>query len=210
VHWDALEENCVLQLHWRKDEPFSKLLGSNGFRVLTIARHPLDVLISILHFCPREPRTARWLDGECGGESGIIGRSPVSAEFLRYATSSRASALLSVSREWWNSPGTLDFRYEDLVARPLDTVDVLLSELGPSPAVPADVLQALTLENARQTSINGHYWQGKPGQWRSLLTGERVIAIREAQTAAFDTLGYRSDFDPRLTDTAALEFWSKL
>lgn len=66
LDWGTLPENCVVQIHWHKSLEISTLLESHGFQVLTIARHPLDVLISILHFSMFEPQTACWLDGEGG------------------------------------------------------------------------------------------------------------------------------------------------
>lgn len=81
LDWGKLPENCVVQIHWHKISEFSTLLETHGFRVLTIAKHPLDVLISILHFLMYEPQTACWLDGEGDGESYIFDKSPASSEF---------------------------------------------------------------------------------------------------------------------------------
>ena len=80
------------------------MLQRHGFRVLVLSRHPLDVLISILHFVRKDRETNNWLGGEGGDERSIFGASPCSPQFLAYATSERAKALLSVSREWWPDP----------------------------------------------------------------------------------------------------------
>jgi hypothetical protein len=46
----------VLQLHWhRTPELFGRLLERHGFRVVSIARHPFDVLLSILQFVASQP-----------------------------------------------------------------------------------------------------------------------------------------------------------
>ena len=82
-----------------------------------LARHPLDVLVSILHFASHEPQTARWLDGEGGDESSILGAEPASAAFLASATGPRARALLAVTPEWWPHGGVA-VRYEDAVGSP--------------------------------------------------------------------------------------------
>lgn len=58
-----LPERVALQIHWYREPNFQAILKSNGFKVVTIARHPLDVLISALRFIPHEPLTSRWLEG---------------------------------------------------------------------------------------------------------------------------------------------------
>jgi hypothetical protein len=100
LDWETLPENCIVQLHWHRLPPFTTFLAAQNFRVVTMARHPLDILISILQFSPHEPQTACWLDGENGNETAIHNKSVISPEFLAYAVSSRAQALLSISREW--------------------------------------------------------------------------------------------------------------
>jgi hypothetical protein len=65
--WNELPPSCVLQLHWHPVESFLKRLEDQGFRVIVLSRHPLDVLISILHFSLHD-KTAGWLEGEHGNE----------------------------------------------------------------------------------------------------------------------------------------------
>ena len=93
-------------------------LKTNGFRLLTVCRHPLDVLISILHFSSVHAGTSSWLDGQGGDERAIAEATPCSAEFLDYAVSMRADILLSVSRHWKTVEDCLLVRYEDLVEEP--------------------------------------------------------------------------------------------
>src|SRR6266403_798552 len=50
IAWALLTERCVLQLHWPPTPSFRKLLVEHNVRTLVLCRHPLDVLISILHF----------------------------------------------------------------------------------------------------------------------------------------------------------------
>lgn len=45
-----IPDRCVLQIHWYREPNFQRFLFENRFKVVSIARHPLDVLISILHF----------------------------------------------------------------------------------------------------------------------------------------------------------------
>jgi hypothetical protein len=43
-------------------------LDRNGIVPLSMCRHPLDILISILHFCQYEPQTSQWIDSRGGSE----------------------------------------------------------------------------------------------------------------------------------------------
>src|SRR5476649_184977 len=82
----GLPPECVVQIHWRREPDFLAFLAAHGFRVLTVARHPLDVLISILQFAVHDSESDRWLLGRGGDESGIFGAMPGSRVFVEYAT----------------------------------------------------------------------------------------------------------------------------
>src|SRR5439155_7461592 len=100
LDWEALPPQCVLGIHWHPVPPFLALLERHDFRAVALARHSLDVLVSVLHFALYAP-TARWLEGEGGDERPIYGAMPRSSPFLEYAAGKRACALLYVSRDWW-------------------------------------------------------------------------------------------------------------
>lgn len=82
LDWETLPEKCIVQLHWHRLPPFTTFLATQNFRVVTMARHPLDILISILQFAPHEPQTVCWLDGENGDETAIHNKSVISPEFF--------------------------------------------------------------------------------------------------------------------------------
>ena len=89
VNWRALPPRVILQLHWPPGEDFVLQLDQHGFRPIVLARHPLDVLISILAFSQHDDSTVRWLGGAGGNERCIDGASPLSEAFLAYATGPR-------------------------------------------------------------------------------------------------------------------------
>jgi hypothetical protein len=198
-------------MHWHRYPSFVDRLEQYGFRVLVLARHPLDVLISILHFAMHEP-TSRWLEGEEGTERPIFGAMPRSTAFLDYATGPRAAALLSVSREWWRTPGCVPVRYESLVQDPQSELARLQEVFGLAARKPiAEVLAATTLRNLRVLNDNiHHFWQGRVGLWRSLLTAAEATRIAEAQGPVFSELGYACDPDPHLTGREADANWTRL
>ena len=211
VPWDTLPERCILQLHWPRMASITGALAYHGFRTVTIARHPLDVLISILHFAPHESLTARWLDGTGGDERSIFGVSPGSEEFLRYATGPRSTALLGVSHQWWGGPESRPIRYEDLVADPISQLTALAADLAIDHHVsPEAAIAANTIEALRTTTANQHFWRGRPGQWKSLLTSSRAEEIGAAHRRVFKDLGYSVNPDRGLFDRLAESNWSDL
>jgi hypothetical protein len=207
VDWETLPEDCVLQLHWPRTRGFVRKLDRYGFHVVVLSRHPLDVLISILHFSAHEPETARWLDGAHGDEHLIIGVEPTSHEFWKYATSRRARALVGVSAQWWKR-GLVAMRYEDLVAEPARELQRVVDALGIRPALPPKaVTETVTFGALKSETSNEHFWQGQPNHWRALLPELPARDIARAHARVLNQLGYPVDPDPGLTHAEALDRW---
>lgn len=209
--WAELPPRCLVQLHHHRTPTFERLLADHGFRPLVLARHPLDVLISILHFAAHDSNTHRWLEGDGGNETPILTAFPHSPAFLEYATSPRAERLLSVSRQWWGADGVHCLRYEDLVRDPAAELARLGAAVGES--APAETirqaLSANTMESLRPTAPNRHFWRGRPGHWKTLLPAANARRIAAAHQANFDAFGYVCDPDPSLTDDQAYANWLK-
>jgi hypothetical protein len=209
--WNGAADNCIVQMHWHRSEQLLDLLKRNQFKVVTIGRHPLDVLISILHFSKNEPQTRSWLLGEGGDETAIHGRSPLSPEFLAYALSPRAEALLAVSAEWWAQDEVTSTRYEDLVADPAQTLNAICARLGAVKNDPEAAVGALTLEKLRPTSFNDHFWQGRPGLWRQLLPSVVAGPILKMHARILSTLGYiEEESDQALDAQTAAAAWAQV
>jgi hypothetical protein len=205
--WAELPPEVVLQLHWRRTPEFAAKLAEHGFRVVTVARHPLDVLVSILHFCIHESESEYWLRGAGGSEADIFGAMPRSRVFVEYAKGPRAAELLAVTPDWWGQPGVVGVRYEDLVADTEGELQRLAAALGPvrCGSIP-EAVEACSMVRMRQRSINSHFWQGRPGLWRHLLPAAEAREI----AAALPDLGYPIDPDPALDALAADRNWVRL
>lgn len=209
TEWATMPAKVVYQSHWPHSSDLTERAKHHGVRLVTIARHPLDVLLSILHFCQYEPETRHWLLGDGGDEATLHKVTPGDRAFLKYATSPRAKALLNVTASWWQRPEVIRVRYEDLVADTVKTLQQLTRAIGRSPAGPLrDVIAVNSLENARRTSLNNHFWQGRPGLWRQLLTASQVRTIQSAHAEVFATLGYDCDADRSLSGRAARANWA--
>jgi hypothetical protein len=205
--WGALPPECVLQLHWRRTPEFAAKLSEQGFRVVTVARHPLDVLISVLHFCIYESESDQWLLGAGGSEADIFGAMPRSRAFVEYAKGPRAAALLSVTPEWWGRADVVGVRYEDLIRDAESELRRIETAFGPVRCGSLSAaVEACALGRLRQTTTNNHFWQGRPGLWRHLLPAAEANEIAS-------TIGHLNepiDPDPMLDMLTADRNWVRL
>lgn len=206
--WRDLPPEIVLQLHHRREPEFEATLAEHGFRVLTISRHPLDVLISILHVAVHEIESEHWLDGRHGDERTIWGAMPRSRCFLDYAVSPRAAELLAVTSDWWQQPDCVSVRYEDCVRDTTAVLEHLESAFGrPRQVEFATALAENSLSRLRGTATNNHFWKGQPGLWRELLPEPEAREIAQAHSAILANLGYVCDPDPVLDPLTADRTW---
>jgi hypothetical protein len=212
VPWDNLPDDLVLQLHWRRTDAFLIRLQQQGFQVVVLARHPLDVLISILHFVVHDANTSLWLAGEGGNEQTIRGAMPRSTGFLEYARSPRAAALLAVGREWWSASGCHQVRYEELSRDPVSELERLVKALGRAPRkTSAEAVETCTIPRLRARWQTNHYfWLGKTGLWRCLLPVADAEALGPALQSNLSVYGYPFDPDPALTGLQADHNWVDL
>jgi hypothetical protein len=212
VPWDNLPDDFVLQLHWRRTDPFLIRLQQHGFQVVVLARHPLDILISILHFVVHDANTSLWLAGEGGNEQTIRGAMPRSTVFLEYVRSPRAAALLAVGREWWSASGCHQVRYEELNRDPVGELERLVKALGRAPRkTSAEAVETSTIPRLRARWQTNHYfWLGKTGLWRCLLPVADAEALWPAVQSNLSLYGYPFDPDPGLTGFQADQSWVDL
>ncbi|GIW85769.1 MAG: hypothetical protein KatS3mg108_0093 [Isosphaeraceae bacterium] len=209
--WASLPPECVLQMHWLREPGLVERLRAEGFRVVTIARHPFDVLISILHVAVHDVQSEQWLLGLAGDESILWGAWPRHPVFLEYAASPRAAALLAVSREWAADPEAVVVRYEAFVADPAGALADAVARIGPARAADlADVAARHTMAEQRRRHVNNHFWMGRPGLWRELLPAPEAAQLAAACQASLTAFGYQADPDPALMPADADRRWRSL
>ncbi len=210
LHWAELPARCIVQMHWRAKPDVWKISRDFGFQPITIVRHPLDVLISILHFCNFELETNYWLDGEGGDETSIRCKNPTDPAFAAYATGRRATALLSISAAWMEQK-IPHVRYEELVANTEPALRKFLTQLAVESFRPfSDVIGDNTLEEMRSHSVNHHFWQGTPGLWSRLIDKDLANRIHDAHADTFTSLGYGIEEARRVPPEESWKLWSAL
>jgi hypothetical protein len=211
VPWSALPDSAVVTMHQHYTTPLAATLHAHRFRVLTLTRHPLDMLISILHFAQHEPTTARWLAGEGGSEDMLIGATPLDASFRAYALGPRFRALLAISGEWRDVPGVVHVRYESLQRDAVGELGRVADAFGgPLMMTLAAAVEANQIEKLRPTTANEHFWQGQIGLWRRLLPREMAREIADAHADLFVSYGYVCDPDDDLQAVDAHRNWQRL
>ena len=209
IQWQALPARCIVAMHIRRRPEFAEFLSSQGFTPIVTVRHPLDVLLSILHFSKYEPSTARWLEGIHGDERTLSDADPTSPAFLQYALSERAAALLAVSVDWLDT-ACAAVRYEELVANPLQTLERLLVTLGETAQAPLpEVIENHTIPRLRPLAQH-HFWRGIPGLWRDVFTREYRQAVYDRHETVFRALGYNCECPTAPTAEAAYQKWQSL
>jgi len=209
--WSRLPQRCILQVHWGPEPDLLARLEEHAFRVITLTRHPFDVLISILHFATLNTESEHWYAGREGDERGLQLATPSSPEFIGYATGPRARLLLDVSRQWAARPDCLVVRYESLVEHPGARLAELCRRLRPAPeGAVAAAVETHRLEMQRPNTHDQHFWQGTPGHWRRFLPEAEARTIAAAHADVLAAGGYACDPDPTLTAARAEAVWHAL
>jgi len=207
--WQSLPAECVLQIHHRRTPDFERRLAREGFQVMALARHPLDVLISILHVAVHGVESEQWLDGAGGDDRCLWGAMPTSTAFAEYVAGPRAAELLAVTGDWYGQPGVVSLRYEDLAADPAAALASLVPVLGAPTGDPFEqAIRETSIASLRKlTGNHAHFWQGRAGQWRELLPVDTVAKLVTSIQPAMDMGGYSADGDEGLTASAADARW---
>jgi len=196
-------------MHWHRTPDLTELLQRRNFEVIVTVRHPLDVLLSILHFCHYEPATAKWLEGQGGDESPLFGADPTSPQFLQYAVSPRAKSLLGISAEWQPLSRAV-IKYEELVADTEGALQRTLPILSCEAIEPlSEVVQRHTLDRLRLVSQR-HFWRGEPGLWRRLIPPDYRRQIYDCHKDLFELWDYGCPEGPALSVDDARENWRRI
>jgi len=211
LDWHGLPTHSVIQMHWPANPSFTAQLRGHGYHVVVLVRHPLDILISILHFAKHEPQTARWLDGAYGDERSILGTEPCSEQFVDYAIGPRAKALVEISSEWTSRHDVIPVRFEDLVEHPAHELQRIVERSGMRPIASVDeVIETVSFARLRSEANNQHIWQGRLGLWRKLLPPTYAQAVSEPYRRLAAHYGYDLTPNPTLTLESARREWAAI
>ncbi len=221
IPWNDLPRRCVIAVHEWPEPEFLDRLEENGVRVISPARHPFDVLISWLNYYYYVHEDGR-CDGQCN-ECCLVGLSPRSEEFLDYVKGFHGRAVLGFTPQWWRRPDVIRMRYEDLVADPAAALARAAEQIGEPFRMPvSEVVEATSIGQMKSNRAQWqyHFWQGRPGLWRSLIPSAEARSMASALAEPFEAfkyacdpfagLGYACDPDESLDPGEADRNWLRL
>jgi hypothetical protein len=210
LDWLALPDRALIHLHWPRTPYLQSLLDKAGVQVVTIIRHPFDVMLSVLRFAQMTPATADWLWGEAGSENILLDADPTSPQFAQWAMSERAAALVDVSRSWAACRGVVSVRYESLIASPDEEFSTLLQALG----VKEMHALAEAIERYSPARVNrigfGHSWLASSGVWQELFTSDLVDLLLARYRGHLQDAGYSTEISGVADREEALKRWIDL
>jgi FkbM family methyltransferase len=192
LDWAALPNRFVVQLAWERTRFLEHALREQGIAVVSVARHPLDVLVNFCAGAHDDDNLDSWLEGREGGEQGLRGAQPGDTAFLEWALSPRARLLLSLTPQWWSSPTTHRLHHEDFLAQPEREFAALLEACELEPM--SDPSQTLASNPPARLRTGGdHAWGGPGDLWRAALPAAAVDALMDAHREVIVALGYDPD-----------------
>lgn len=204
-----LPDRCILQCHWYREPHFQAFLRDRGFQVLVVARNPLDILLSVLHYVRHEPETQSWLLGNCEIPPELSRADPTSNVFRDYCLGFGAENLLCVTYQWWHEPTALKVRYEQLVADPDGWFGALAMTLG----YPAETLGSSDRRvgfDMFKALPNRHGWQGVAGSGSRMIPQALAEEIHDRHRRLFELCGYAAPVGGPSRDEALLHWRSAM
>ena len=178
-----------------------QVLKRERFRVISPARHPLDVLISYLHWA-----LVTRADPE------IFAAMPRSRPSSNHATGPKAANFLAMTREWWRRDDTIRLRYEDLAHDAAQTLTPVLASLNLPTRVPlADAVADTSLTKLRRrTGKQASLLARQAGAVEAAADRARGRAHRRSAWRHLRRARLRLRPDPPLTAAGADAAWIEL
>lgn len=198
-----LPRGSITQVHAPYSTALHESLREREVVIVTPIRHPLDALLSMLHFAQFEPQVAQWLGGNHLRD--VLGCDPTSRAFREFALGNGARALLQVSVDW--APhAALTVRFRDFCHDPEAIVTRLQGEkvsarLSERVWTAADFSRHATMPNM-------HGWMGRPDYWREFIPSSLAHEIREAQRPAFEIAGFTLEGAQSLSPVDIRRHWA--
>ncbi len=184
VAWQEIRDRVILSVIWRYSDHLRSTLAANGFREIVVARHPLEVLLSVLRHSQIVAGRSQWLGAPDYPEARLAGADPASPEFIDWATSDRAAALLAVSADWWQEPAAIRVRFDELLSDPPSVLARVRQELDVTPR-----LTVFRDGSPRDQAGDALRAESLPAGWERYLTEEALAGILRAHGGEFSRLG---------------------
>jgi hypothetical protein len=165
--------------------------------VITIQRHPLDVLLSQLNYSFILDRESSFKNNLLKRVEDIIADGEIDHYIDAFVDANgcpehtgRCRSYLDFYQQWQNlapSAPHLHLRYEDMVKSPIEGINALSGFLGLSGIAAGDVVKRVE----ELTQVNGKFfWRKKAYNYRGLLTEPSISHFEDAYSGNLEALGY--------------------
>lgn len=194
---NAIDFNCIsgpaiLHMHLLRQD-FEEINIPLPYKVVTVARNPIDTLISGFMFVQKNPYL-NWLDGKVF-PFAIKWKNldPSSSEFYKWSMSKGAEAMLSVSKSWWNIADEV-IKYEDYKTEPAESISRVLKTIDPEVTYTAAQIEKVVNKLDGSFLVNTknvHRWNGGLNYAEKYIPADYLVNIRNYHNDAFEVLGYQ-------------------
>ena len=214
VEADSLGNRWVTHQHFLPERPLLSWAARTQAYLVTMIRHPADILVSLYHYCCNYPdhykedpaiSAALTADAEQRQATAGLPHHVVDGELLR-VLQERIMCDVNISISWIRSGRSLVVRYEDLRLDPLKTLSTLAESIAPASrdrivqAIDACDIKVLRDNYATDSRF---FRRALIGEWRSALPTHILhrFAKEEPFRSQFSFLGYEVEVDGRRAKT---------
>lgn len=165
--------------------------------VITVRRHPLDVLLSQLNYAYIRKRQGAFIDGDPKAVAQILSDGQFDQYMDRFAAAGgcperlgRCGRYADFYDEWGKfelSESHLDLRYETMVANPLGALRDIASFLR----LPLGDAESLLMRVEQRTQLDGQFfWRKRAYNYREMLSEATIARFETAFAKSLGQLCY--------------------
>ena len=200
---DSLGNRWVTHQHFLPDRPLLAWAARTQTHLVTMIRHPADILVSLYHYCCNYPdhykgdvavSAALGADADEREATAHLPHHVVDGVLLRLLQE-RIMCDVNISISWIRTGRSILVRYEDLRLQPLKTLSTLAESIAPvSKDRISQAIEACDIKVLRDNyAIDSRFFRrALIGEWRSVLPTDVLhrFAREEPFRSQLSFLGY--------------------
>ena len=205
---DALGNRWVTHQHFLPEQPLLDWASKTKTYLVTMIRHPADILVSLYHYCcnyadhyKEDPGISQALaaDAPARQETAELPHYVVDGQLLRILQE-RIMCDVNISISWIRSGRSTVVRYEDLRVEPQQTLSTLAESIAPASRDRVEkAIEACDIKVLRDNyaTDSRFFRRALIGEWRSALPSHvlRRFAEEEPFRSQLSFLGYEVKLD---------------
>jgi sulfotransferase family protein len=205
---DSLGNRWVTHQHFLAERPLLTWAARRQIHLLTMIRHPADILVSLYHYCCNYPdhykgdvavAAALAADTDERQATAHLPHHVVDGELLRLLQE-RIMCDVNISISWIRSGRSRVVRYEDLKVEPLQTLSTVAESIAPISRDRVEkAIECCDIKVLRDNyAIDSRFFRrALIGEWRSVLPTHILhrFAKEEPFRSQFAFLGYKVEID---------------